>query len=799
MSHRRTRFGLALGLALAMFAGTAQAQIDVVVSYADDSLERDPGIYHAPNVARVTPGSFASLKFLMRPMTLTAPGFSGDLVLESIADPIVEVYRTDGTRVFLPATFDAADLPIDVLVNVTGAGEGALNLRQGAERDRVRIRASHFPGVAGRELSDYPFFEQEIAVSEDGVVQTALDPVRHAERVGLMADVYIVRHRPAEQWALTNVLVDASGSFETTTVTAGGIQDNVVDAWTTGLDGEAGTSIGAAYDVVYDFGMDGTLDPGDIVDGFRYTPSAVDAAVPGVEAYDQAGFYIVEDLTQPGPFSTANVFYSGGTFLGQKTFYPTNIDELGQVPLIVISHGNGHQYTWYDYLQSHLASYGYIVMSHQNNTVPGPETASTTTLLNTDYLIANQNTIAGGVLGGHIDNTRIMWIGHSRGGEGVARAYDRIFDGAYSPGNYEIEALKCVSSIAPTDFLGTDRANPHGVTYHMLQGAADGDVCGCPSNDIAQALHLLDRAVGIRTMTYVHGADHNDFNCCGFNDFQGPFTTQIGRPEAQRVAKAAYLALAKRYLDGNEPAKDYLWRQYEALKPIGVAGTTTVGNMYKEEGPGTETFVIDDYQTEFSTATSSSGGAVTFDVTNIFENRLNDINTDFTWTPADPMNGMTYARTSDSTRGVVFDWNTDSFMEFEIVAEERDLSDDDFVSLRACQGTRHPNTTSRLGDLTFTMTLEDAAGTTSSIEIGAYGGGLEEPYQRTGFGIGAGWQNEFETIRVRLTDFEANGSGIDLSDIVALRLEFGPSFGDTVGRIGLDDVEIYRRLPNGRQ
>ena len=59
-----------------------------------------------------------------------------------------------------------------------------------------------------------------------------------------------------------------------------------------------------------------------------------------------------------------------------------------------------------------------------------------------------------GVLDGHVDGHRITWIGHSRGGEGVARAYDRLWDGTWSPDNFVRTDIVLISSIAPTDFLG---------------------------------------------------------------------------------------------------------------------------------------------------------------------------------------------------------------------------------------------------------------------------------------------------------------------------------------------------------
>jgi hypothetical protein len=197
-----------------------------------------------------------------------------------------------------------------------------------------------------------------------------------------------------------------------------------------------------------------------------------------------AGFYVVRDLSLPGPHATHSILYSGGSYLSQITYAPNDIAALGQVPLIVISHGYGHNYMWYQYLQEHLSSYGYIVMSHESNVNPGIESASTSTLLNTDYIIANQESIGGGELNGHIDEHRIVWIGHSRGGEGVTRAYDRIYDGTYTPVGFRLQDIVAVSAIAPCVHLTAPDHNPHEANYHLIAGGADGDVTGgvnCPA------------------------------------------------------------------------------------------------------------------------------------------------------------------------------------------------------------------------------------------------------------------------------------------------------------------------------
>jgi len=56
--------------------------------------------------------------------------------------------------------------------------------------------------------------------------------------------------------------------------------------------------------------------------------------------------------------------------------------------------------------------------------------------------------------------------------------------------------------------------------------------------------------------------------------------------------------------------------------------------------------------------------------------------------------------------------------------------------------------------------------------------------------MGNGWANEFETIRIPLADFKRDGNPLDLGDVVAITLLFGPSHGSRSGRIGLDELEF---------
>jgi hypothetical protein len=637
--------------------------------------------------------------------------------------------------------------------------------------------------LAGNSLDQYPFFEYVRAFNEDATVEVAIDPTRFPEIVGRTGDIYVVATKTAAQWSADPSLVDVtSGGPQTETFGGTTIQENTFGV--TGpheLDADAGIGLGVGYDVVLDLNQNGTLDADDIIDGLG----------------DEAGLYAVHDTTQRGPLAIVATIYHEPTGYCRLT-YPADIAPLGQRPLVVIAPGLGGHYTWYDHVGFHLASYGYIVVCHAEGTIGGIEVGATKTLGSTDYFIGNQGTIAGGVLDGHIDSHRIVWMGHSRGGEAIVRAYDRLFDGDDVPQNYGVDDIVLLSSMAPMDFLGRTMSNPHGANYHVWVGSADAYVTGIPGMALGQLFTMYERATGSRQSTIMQGHGHGDFWTTGSAEARGPCL--IGRPNAHAIQKGYVLPLVKHYTEGNIPAIDFLSRQWESFKPIGAPSgpicpesggdSIVVTNTY-HNGASIGDFVIDNYQAEFETTVNSSGGTVTFDVSNVFEGVMRDTDRTFDWTPGDPMNGMILARANDDARGVVFDWEgSDQFYEQEIVPEQRDISRHDYLSFRACQGTRHPHTIVEIADLTFSVTLRDGSATSSSINIAAYGGGIEEPYQRVGAGTGVGWFNEFETIRIRLTDFLTNGSALDLTDIVALRFDFGPSFGSNEGRLGLDDIEL---------
>lgn len=740
------------------------------------------------SMAGVAPGQFAVL--LVSASTQDSPFGDGRLCLGSAG----------GGRLAPTAASAGGNVSYERIVSSVAAGglgpaaPGATLYFQGLYRDPGGPCGSSFnltsalavtfeegpieAELAAVALDEAPWVDRVQAFNEGDAIHLGLDPRRSPQLLGASVEVYLVEARDAAGWDADPQLVDARGAATPYTVTGLDLETNVVaiDAGTLPGPDPTSTAMGRGYDVVVDVDLDGQLSPGDLIDGRG----------------DGAGLTVFRDIEKPGPYGVTEVLWSGGgSFEGQDIYFPDVVASLPSVPLVVVSHGNGHNYQWYDHIGFHLASYGYVVMSHQNNTQPGPQAASLTTLANVDLFLGNLDVIAGGALQGKVDASRMAWFGHSRGGEGVVRAYDRMVDGNYVPQNFVPEDIALISSIAPTNFLGASGADPHGVNYHLWTGSADADVNGGPSQDVIQTYQLLERAEGIHASITLQGVGHGAFHDGGgSNVADGPCL--VGRVKTHKLMRGVILPLVRHFVEEEEGARDWLWRSWDTLQPIGAPSVQTecFVNAFEFDGePGT--VVLEDFQTEPDTGTSSRGTEVTFDVLELVEGLLDDADSSFGWLSTDPMNGMTRAGTGDDTRGVVFEWDSPSFYRVALPDGERNLAAGTprYLSFRVCQATRHPLTVAALEPLGFDVVLEDSSGREARIAVDAYGHGVNEPYQRVGAGSGAGWHNEFETFRLRLDDFESAEPELALHDIVAVRFDFATSPGSSpVGRIGLDDL-----------
>jgi hypothetical protein len=706
-----------------------------------------------------------------RPITISAtdPGLDLGGVSWSLEGDGFQLLSDEGFE----GEAEGSDLPVTLLVHANRLGNATFTARHNLcpeTEQSAQFHSGRQPPFTGNLLDEAPWAERVRVFNQDQDIYTVIHPERHADRTGRPYDVYITARRAPWEWAADPTLEDLTDSGPTRSRVAGdAVSSNRVKVSDSPL--SVGPNKVGAYDVVLDFNGNATLDPGDLMVG------------PGE---GQPGIAVMGDLSQAGPYGVDSFQHWGGTWLAQKVYYPESIEEMDAVPLVVISHGNGHNYLWYDYLGEHLASHGYVVMAHTNRTGPGIETASTSTLDNTDYFLSRLGDVEGGVLDGQVNSSRIIWIGHSRGGEGVVRAYDRLVDEGYETDHYDADDIILISSIAPTTFFTVEYSNPHDRPYHLFAGAADGDVHGGPTSTVVQFFRLTSVAESAVQTTYLHGVGHNEFNCCGFADASGP--ALIGRPQAQKIAKSYYLALIHAYGRGHLPSLDFFTRRADVFRPMGISDEAVIINEYRPD-PATHSVAIDDFQSEPGVAVASSGAAVETNAANVVEDYLEDGDISFAWSSSDPMNGMTQGCCDgDNNRGVVLDWeDEDAAIAWHMSPDNQDFRSFRWLSFRAAQGTRHPATTWLGGPLDFSVSLVDSDGDQATLWFGQFGK-ISSPYSRWGLGSGFGWANEFNTIRLRLTDFWETEAALDLESIETVRFDLGPSFGSARGRIGIDNV-----------
>jgi dienelactone hydrolase len=633
--------------------------------------------------------------------------------------------------------------------------------------------------LAGNPNAAFPFFDHVQTFHEGEPIYLSIDTKRYPMLVGRSTRVFVTADRDATEWHDDPALVDVRGAVQFAAWTSGSITANTFVLDNGALSGIAGDHVGRGYDVVLDVDGDQELGFGDFIDGRE----------------DTAGMWVVHDTGALGPHAVTEVQYSGGAFLGQDLFYPSDIAGLRTLPLVVVSHGNGHDYRWYDHIGRHLASNGAIVMSHQNDTVPGPESASVTTIANTEYLLANLSAIASGALRTHVDQHHIVWIGHSRGGEGVVRAYRKLKDGTYVSPEFTAHDIALIVCMAPTTQLTPALSDPGSVPIAIFYGGADTDVSSAPFMSTSKPLAMFERAQGDKFALYLHGVGHADWHNGGGPCWcAGP--SLIGASATHDVLRGYLRALVGLYAQQDGAAREFTSRSFQDFHPPSIPANVVVASEFLDARAAAP-HVIDDFESQAGLQMSSSGGAVAMDVLVPVEGDLTDFDNSLVYSPGTPMNGMVLGRRDESPHGLVFEWDPTQprFVEFQVLPNQGNVRDLDSLSLRAAQGTRHPQTDALDADLDFSVTLRDQAGHTATVQSAEYAS-IVRTYGRMGVGAGAGWINEFCTLRIPLEAFTAPPSRVNLGKVRAIRLDFGASYGAARGRLGIDDIEFApRRTP----
>lgn len=215
--------------------------------------------------------------------------------------------------------------------------------------------------------------------------------------------------------------------------------------------------------------------------------------------------------------------------------------DKGLFPLVLVVHGNHSMIDYsdegYAYLGELLASRGMIVVSVDENFINGHWSgdfrgkempARAWLLLKHLQQWKSWNTEQGHELFGQVDMSKIMLIGHSRGGEAVsiAAAFNELPhfpDDAQEAFDFNFN-IAGVVSIAPTDYRYHRQIDLQNLNYLSLQGSYDADETSFWGLRPYHRLQFTDSLDYIKAGVYIHRANHGQFNSSwGRSDFGGTF------------------------------------------------------------------------------------------------------------------------------------------------------------------------------------------------------------------------------------------------------------------------------------
>ena len=542
---------------------------------------------------------------------------------------------------------------------------------------------------------------------------------------------------------------------------------------------------------------------------------------------------VAPDSAPSGPYTSTDIDYDFGrmTVSDEQTgaSYETDIhgyirvpqEQSGPFPVILLQHGRhqtcelglgqipvpvgddncpdlapvitpANSYRGYDYLAENLASHGYAVISIDANDIndnDGSSSAGDAGALARGELILRhldefrQINSAGGQalddLIGKLDFSRVGFMGHSCGCEGVAKAL------ALNPTRAQPHNILAVFALAPTDYTSMIVS---GATYATLLPYCDGDVQNL------MGAYVFDDSRGEpggpQFQILAMGANHNYFNTvwtsddwtlygsrnephCGAN----AATSARDTPEGQRAFGEFFMASFFRYFVGGEADYAAYWTGRSEVPasacPDGIAPCEARYHLSIQSAPQ-DTLLLD--ATPATTATSSNA----LDLPVILEG-FSAFGT-CTATGADGSGCESADPTFSTADQLVLSWDAPARYLSEL--GRLDARDYDTLSLRI--GVSHGDV-DNAGGQDFHIALSDAAGSRAALAASDFSLALFDP-PGDAYADGGAEKTTLNAVRIPLEAF----SGVDLSKLTQLELIFDQT---PVGTVQLTDLMFQHVLP----
>ncbi len=654
--------------------------------------------------------------------------------------------------------------------------------------------------ISGRSVVGAPYlrYTDTFAVGEN--VYAALDPgIVDPGNIGKMCALYVIPSKDDSTWDIDNSLnhlaiLGGNAAVQKIKVQSGCVNANKLLVW-------PGAMQPGQYDIVADFGNN-TADAASFVPDNAYnTPLDI------IDGYFVAGFRVVEDpgtladfadvgnwnydetvvsaMGLPGtvtvqdeltdyhapPFSTVNTSVP----LRAHVYFPADLPEItdpdlisvaqADYPLVVVIHGNGHDYANYDFLLQHFSRNGFVAASiHLANGMMGLGRAN---------VFFQHLAVLQARFGAKLQNN-IGIMGHSRGGEAVlkvARLNQQLGLG---------HGINAVISLAPTDQYGSEvLGGAWAKPYLVIYGSQDGDIFGYRSTPgyttLQTGFALYDRANGRqKTMVFVYGATHNGF--ITINDWSTGRFGIIPEDNQRRIAKAYMNAYFRRYLRGEAKWEGMFTGEWQ---PASVSETGA--KLYVQyRDPVRKTVddfegVVADWQLSSIGGTVSHAGTLPDDPT---EGKMHDY---------PPGTGLDRKSPHD-TKGMKLRWDhLGAKLEFSIPADHKDVHGYSVLSFRVTQKANSPHNPANQ-DQNLRVAIKDTSDNERAVRVSAF---AEIPYPDPwAHDPGSLTKSAMNTVRIPLASYTIVCAGqpkVDLRNAASLSFVFSVK---PTGEIEIDEIEF---------
>ncbi|MET0646811.1 MAG: hypothetical protein ABW208_09340 [Pyrinomonadaceae bacterium] len=654
--------------------------------------------------------------------------------------------------------------------------------------------------ISGRTVSGAPYFRYSDTFELGENIYAALDPgAVDPGNVSKMCALYVIQSKDDAAWGMDNSLthlaaLGGNASVQKLKVQPGCVNANVRLIW-------PGASQEGEYDIVADFGNN-------TPDAMAFVPDdSYDTPLDAIDGYFVAGFRVVRDpgtmtdFTHAGNwnYTEADVnamglqgtpsvqdenapYHTPGNFvavnvavnLRAHVYFPADaagVTDPAQIsaaqpdyPLVVIVHGNGHDYISYDFLLEHFAKNGFVAASiHLNSGMAGLGRAN---------IFFKHMEVLQAAFGASIQNN-IGIMGHSRGGEAVLKV-SRLNEEQALGHN-----INAVISLAPTDRYGSEvLSGAHAKPYLVIYGSRDGDVKGGTPTTAGYVVpqcgfSLYDRAADERkSMVFVYKATHNGFITTNVDGpWDGEALADLLDPDVQKAITSAYMNAFFRQHLLNEA-------QWEGLfngewKPSSVSATGA--SLYVQYQEPTQKTV--DTFGDANWAVSTIGGSVTHNAT----------------LPADPSEGKMHdhfsapgldPKSPHDTQGLRLRWdNSGDRLVYDIPAADKDVSGFAALSFRIAQTMDSMQNTANQSQ-NLRLALKDAANNERAVRVSAF---TEVPFpdHRANH---ANSKSAMNTVRIPLKSYTIVCAGqqqVDLQNVVSLSFVFSEK---PTGEVEIDEV-----------